>query len=198
MQVVKASFGLDEVLTADDIKAVVELHLNEFQHVLIGQLGRSFVHYFYQRVIQKDGIFLVYRAEGKVVGFVCGLSNANSFYGMDFYVQVCLAFVKKLPAQPSLWRSGWGHIKRKTREEKTGNAELLSIVVSPDFRKKGIGRTLISHFDDSMKARGVASYNVYTDMEHSTGHRLYDALKFKATASFRIGSLNYKQYIRYL
>lgn len=184
----------------ESIGEIVKLHQEVFQNVLIGQLGNNFTFFLYRRLLSfQDNVILVAIVRKRIVGFVAGITREDRFYNFKFYLVALLFGIQRIVHQPKLFLDLLRYAKRRiVLSEKEKSAELFSIAVASDFQQKGIGKRLISSFDEFMRSYGIRQYKVVTDMPYSLGYKLYETLDFTLDAMVDLYGLTIRRYLRYL
>ncbi len=182
----------------EELRQVVELHKQSFKNVLIGQLGKIFLNYYYKKIWQSpQGVILIYKEDGKVIGFISGLLNDQSFYNIEFYIRSLVGIFMNMFPKPIVILNLCRYIKRNIiLRTHSLNSELLSIAVTEAYWGKGIGRSLVLAFDEYFKNRNVKIYKVFTDLNFSKGALLYEKLNFDLYKEMNLFGLTLRMYIR--
>lgn len=186
-------------LSNSHIDQIAILHQKAFPDVLIGQLGKRFTRYFYEKILyHENGIIIIYTENEKIQGFVAGVTEDNGFYDIKFYLNVMLGFVFNV-FNPSIVLNLLRNIKKMiTLRNDHYSSELLSLAVSSSCQGKGIGTKLVGLFDKHLKSRRVNVYQVFTDMNYSIGYKLYDKLNFILYKEMNLFGLTLRMYLRRL
>jgi len=185
---------------AADIPNIIPLHLESFQHHLIGILGHDFVEHYYRRILASPhGVIFICRDQERAVGFIAGLEKEEGVCDLKFYLLALKGFIINIFRNPEIIPSLAIYIKRMIccRDYKH-KSELVSLSVSREYRRKGIGSTLVNMFEDFLKSRGVLEYKVFTETKHNTGQKLYDARGFSFIREFGVLGMNLKMYLKKL
>ena len=179
------------------LNQIVEMHQLAFSNVLSGLIGNKFLKHYYKLVIEKGFIFGCF-VNSKLIGFVSGLTDEKGFYNIRFYLYAIwgiITHIYSIIVIINLLR----YIKRTINLfNENCKSELLSIVVLDDYRGKGIGKQLVKVFDDYMIKNDVKIYKVFTDMQFSTGYKLYDKLGFSLHRELNLFGLTLRMYLRRL
>lgn len=186
-------------LVDDDIyiNRFVDLHISAFPKVLSGTIGKRFLRSYYRKII-KDGFIIAYINDNGVVGFVSGIIDDKRLYNIQFYFYAILGIISHIYSL-NMIICLIRHIIRTIKL--TGVAiksELLSIVVDEKYRGRGIGKELVESLNNYMMKNGVGKYKVFTDMEYSTGHILYDMLGFSLEKELNLIGLTLRMYVKEL
>lgn len=165
---------------SSDARQVAVLHIQTISEGFLPKLGLGFLTSLY-RFLVKNELVLVYKEEDRVLGFVsCALSSKGIMKRFIFsspagVFKLVVALLKKPKLisplsetyrAPSLSESG---ISTKNEMPET---ELLSISVSPQAQKGGIGSQLLDALEAELKSRGIDKYKVIA------GEKLVGANKF--------------------
>ncbi|OWY71172.1 hypothetical protein B7486_11255 [cyanobacterium TDX16] len=157
-----------EVSSADDVATiaqVVDLHMDAFPHGITTQLGRHFVFEYYVAMITSLGASLwVAELDGKVCGFLGCAADRKLFEkahrsGVVRFQALWRFITFRLNPFAIIRALKKKRLSKKFREP----AELLSIVVSPELRRAGVGRRFLKVWSEKMAANKVDSYIVFTD-----------------------------------
>ena len=155
------------------------LHHQTINEGFLPKLGPGFLTSLYHFLIKKE-VVLVYKEDSQVLGFVsCALSSKGIMKRFLFsspagIFKLMLALLKnpKLISPlletyraPSLSQSNFS-------EAEIPETELLSISVSPQAQKGGIGSKLLDALEAELKSRGIDKYKVIA------GEKLVGANKF--------------------
>jgi GNAT superfamily N-acetyltransferase len=188
----------NRIIRITDVKyldEIVALHMNAFRNVLSGQTGKLFLRHFYKRIFRQGFVFGEI-SDGRVSGFVAGMTDDNSFYDLKYYFWAGLGILTHIYS-PAVIRSLVRHIRRQMafRDIKI-KAELLAIAVREDMRGRGIGISLVNALENHFDEMHIPVYKVYTDMLFSTGSRLYEKLGFEFFREVNLFGLPFRLYIK--
>lgn len=173
-----------------DLPEIIQVHLSSFPNFFLTFLGHGFLRLLYRNIARDpEGIALVAEAEGKVVGFVAGVTRQTGFYRRLLKRQV-LAFawaamgaaLRRPTIIPRLWRA----LRRPgDAAESDTEACLMSIAVAPEFQGQGLGKQLVEAFCQELIARGESAVCLTTDRDQNeAANQFYQGLNFKLTRSF--------------
>jgi len=177
-----------------DCLAVAELHLNGIGTGFLTRLGVPFLIKLYEAAqVSKHALLFVSNSEGGAIdGYISATVNTGKFY-TDF-----LLSRYSIGAIPALFRfllssraTGVGGQKRqkenpfvkclesllypfKKKQEITCEAELLSIVVDPEARGKGIADELLNELKQRLLERGNDRFKVVVGSENLRACRFYE------------------------
>lgn len=148
-------------LTSANVTKVASIHRTELSGFL-PLLGKKFLAKFYEHSMDIPELFtFVAKQDGRVVGFVTGVTNPNGLY-------------KKIIFRDPLWfglfflRYFVTHPHRVVTMIKTllypgfssNEAELLTLAVDNNYRLQGIGRKLLQKTSEEFKKRGIHSFRI--------------------------------------
>lgn len=150
-------------LSNKDIPQVVKIHMDEL-HGFLSQLGEDFLYKFYQVSLSIPEMFTVVEKENEqILGFVSGASSTKGLYkkiiSRDFlsFVSIFLRYFVTHPE--SIVKS----LRTLTYPGfKDDGPELITIAVSRDRQRKGMGRKLFSEAVKEFKKRGFKKFRVST------------------------------------
>ncbi len=176
-----------------DIADVARLHVDSIDEGFLSTLGDRFLRRLYARIGASPDAFLIVVDAGQgqsVLGFVAGTTSVRRLY-RDFMVRDGLAAA--LTAAPQLLRSvpravetlryGAGGSGGATRP---GEAELLSMAVSEDARRRGIGVALVEGFVAAATRMGATSARVVVGAANRPAVALYERCGFREPQSVEV------------
>ena len=171
-------------MKSEDLDSVVRIHLEAFPGFFLSFLGSSFLRELYISIISDpSGLAYVSVDFDNVNGFVAGTDNP-----VDFYQRLL---------RKRWWRFAWAAsfsaLKRPTiilrliRSFSRGQqpdvrencATLMSIAISPEAQRNGIGRSLVKVFLQEALNRKLMYVNLTTDkFNNEAVNRFYQNLGF--------------------
>jgi len=168
----------------------VAIHLESFPGFFLTFLGQDFLALLYQNIHRDpDGIVLVAAGDGKIEGFVAGVTRQAGFYRRLVekhkwaFAGATLGAVLRRPAiLPRVFRA-----LRRSEDAQQASAEacLMSIAVRPECQGRGIGRELVEAFCRELSGRGIRAVCLTTDRDHNDGvNRFYQRLGFTVGRSY--------------
>lgn len=174
-----------------DLESIVRLHMASFPGFFLTFLGPRFLRMLYRQFIERDsGAILAAEADGRLCGFVGGVTQQAGFYSqlvranlIGFAWASTGAIMRRPAVLPRLLRA-----LRRSSEAKESAAEacLMSIGVDPQTEGKGIGRALVQAFCTEMARRGCPAICLTTDkVDNERVNRFYRGLGFVVTREFR-------------
>jgi len=157
----------------EDIRDIVEIHLESFQGFFLSFLGPRFLSLYYLSICSTpEGIGFVYlNSAGKPVGFVAGSSNPRGFYSrllkrdwLRFSFASLGAILKKPWVIRRLFRALLHPSGNPIGDEVAG---LFSIGTLPELQGTGIGKKLVQSFLDEARRRGCKKVFLTTDRDRN-------------------------------
>jgi GNAT superfamily N-acetyltransferase len=82
--------------------------------------------------------------------------------------------------------AGWIHIFQTVRLESGAFFEIGGLVVAEEYRRKGIGRLLVTHAKDSCSRTTVTSLRVRCNVKRKEAHDFYRSLGFSETKEQKV------------
>jgi ribosomal protein S18 acetylase RimI-like enzyme len=146
---------------------VVAIHLAAFPNFFLSFLGPRFLRVFYGFIVS-DGIAIVALSDGKLAGFVAGVSEPRLFYRRLMrrrFVRLALAITPTVLRHPSTLARVALRARQRTGADghEPEGAELMSLAVDPGQEDRGIGRALVAAFIKRVGASGEKRLWLTTD-----------------------------------
>ncbi len=166
-------------LSNDEYARVAFLHLSNIREGFLSTLGLPFLSILYKAIDESEkGVLIVHRVDNLIVGFVSGsegmrpiylrlLKNFPSLLRALFPALFDAAKVKKIVELLFLQR------EVQSDSYQTAKAELLSIVVVPEFRGKGIALSLYQRLCRHFAQKGIVSFIITVGDDLDSAHRFY-------------------------
>ena len=175
-----------------DAPAMAALHRSELPDGFLSSLGDAFLVRLYRRVVRSSRSFAIVAStdELAVAGFVAGTEDTGLLYRQFLALD---GLVAGLAALPQLLRSPQ-RVLETLRYGSSGAkepsdlppAELLSLAVVPEARRRGVGRALVGSFQLELARRGVAASRVVVAASNAAAIDLYRACSFRRVQSFEL------------
>lgn len=189
------TWQLVRLTDTEHIDTITGFHVSAFRKVLSGQIGRSFLRYYYKEVMQ-HGIIFMCLENNQPVGFISGITDENYLNTGGFYLRSMMGILTHI-YNPSLCISLLRHIKRLIAFRHVDiRSELLSVVVKESHRGRGMGAQLIKALEDYFIENNICRYKVFTDMKYSTGYLLYEKTDFYLSKEVNLFSLPFRMYVK--
>lgn len=180
---------------------VAVLHRENIRTGFISSLGDEFLKCMYKAIsLEKRSVLLVHIENNEVAGFISGTENIHELRNMirKKCIWVLLKLVIKFLANPISFRKFIETYKYSSASSNVFpfniKAELLSIVVNPNYRKKGIARNLYLELLKFFKSRGVRNFKIIVGAELKGAQRFYERMGAEKIAEFELHKGN-KSYI---
>lgn len=154
------------------IKKVAEIHLQTFQGFFLSSLGKGFLRLMYSCYTKFDKADLLVAKEGdNILGF-CAFSFAMSdFYKYmlksKFFAFSWYAFFAFLKSPKKFFRLFGALLKPRDAKREEKYVELASIGVAPQYKKMGVGSTLIGKVKSLVDFNEYAYITLETDAENN-------------------------------
>jgi glycosyltransferase involved in cell wall biosynthesis/ribosomal protein S18 acetylase RimI-like enzyme len=169
-----------------DLPGIVAIHQEAFSHFFLTQLGRVFLHRYYELVLRyRAGILLVTEGSDGLEGFACGFADPEEFYALmrrrrwSFALPVLSALVRRPSLAAQIVR-GMQRVELQASKRTAQSCELSSIAVSPKAGGRGVGKTLVKAFLDAAWSWGAHHVTLDTDADdNETANALYQRAGFQ-------------------
>lgn len=154
------------------------LHIQGIPTGFISSLGLDFVTALYEAIAEDKNSFGFVAVENdNVLGFIAFTTNLSKLYR---YVVLKKGFkfafilAKKMLSFRVL-KKGWDNIFYPSKMKKMNlpDAELLSIVVAPQGRGKGIAKQLVGAGFQECRKRGIDKFKVLVAVQNEMANKLY-------------------------
>ena len=173
---------------ARDARALAQLHATEIATGFLPMLGPGFMKVLYQALIDwKGSIVLVVDDGGGPVGFTVGVEDVGEFYSHFYKRHGLRAGLAALPrlVRPSNLRRAWETF-RYGQDQVDVPAELLSMVVAPRARGKGLSVMLGARLLEELTERGAHAVKVTVGSENETAIGAYRKMGFQDTERIQV------------
>lgn len=147
------------------ISQVVDLHTGAFSAGITTQLGREFIFEYYVAMINSQGASLwIAESDGVVHGFLGCATDRHAFERAHRSGAArALAMWRFITFRLSPFAVMRALKKQRLARNFPDRAELLSIVVSPEVRRMGLGKRFLNVWSQKLRSAGLDSYVVFTD-----------------------------------
>ena len=173
-----------------DARTLAQLHATEIATGFLPLLGRRFMKVLYSALISwKDAVVLVIEDGGGPVAFTVGVKDVGEFYRHFSKRHAWRAGLAALPrlVRPSSLRRAWETFRYGNAQVEVP-AELLSMVVAPRARGRGLSLMLGARLLDEMAERGAAAVKVVVGSENQTALGAYRKMGFKDVERIQVHS----------
>jgi glycosyltransferase involved in cell wall biosynthesis/ribosomal protein S18 acetylase RimI-like enzyme len=164
-----------------DVRALAELHASEIPTGFLPMLGRGFMRVLYQALIAwKGAVVLVVDDGGGPVAFTAGVVDVGAFYDHFAKRYAWRAMLAALPRliRPRNLRRAWETFRYGQNQAEVPS-ELLSMVVAPRARGRGLSVMLGARLLDELSERGVPAVKVMVGSDNESALAAYRKMGFK-------------------
>lgn len=171
-------------LESKDVEQIAQLHIEGIRSGFISSLGHDFVKALYVAIAQSKKSFgFVAEENGKIFGFITFASDLNKLYRSIIFRRG-LRFVFLLTGKvfrPRQMKKIFQTLFYPTRLRKMNLplADLLSIVIAPEAREKGLGTQLIQKGFQECQRRGIEKVKVLVGADNEPANKLYAKCGFE-------------------
>jgi len=173
-----------------DAVQIANIHHQEINQGFLRKLGKKFLRQLYEAMIILPNSFIVVAEENnQIIGFISGCFNISNFY-REFLKKYLLKvfFISLLKIfNLSILKKSLEILKYPQKEK--GNlpaAELLTIVVLPDFRGQNIAQQIFEKFVAEMKKNGIKQFKVVVGEKLLLAISFYEKMGFKFYSSISV------------
>ena len=175
-------------VTTREARTLAELHSTEIATGFLPLLGRRFMRVLYRALINwPDAVVLAIEDGGGPVAFTVGVKDVGEFYrhfAKRYALPAGLAALPRL-VRPSNLRRAWETF-RYGQDQVDVPAELLSMVVAPRARGRGLSVMLGARLLDELTERGAPAVKVVVGSENETALGAYRKMGFKDTERIQV------------
>lgn len=175
----------------DIYRQVAQLHLEGLNSGFLAKLGPGVLALMYEAIDRAPGSVLLVECEGeRVVGFISGGLGMRPVYRQMLRRPFALA-LSLLPTllHPSRIMQVL-EVLRYGRHAETNTAlpaaELLSIVVAPEARGRGVAERLYRRLLEHFGAEGIAAFRITVGGKLSRAHAFYKKMGAKPVAEIEV------------
>jgi ribosomal protein S18 acetylase RimI-like enzyme len=171
-----------------DARALAKLHATEIATGFLPLLGPRFMKVLYEAMISWRGaVVLVVDDGGGPIGFTAGVVDVGEFYNHFAKRYAWRAGLAALPRliRPSNLRRAWETF-RYGQDQVDVPAELLSMVVAPRARGKGLSVMLGARLLDELSQRGAPAVKVTVGSDNETALGAYRKMGFMDTERIQV------------
>ena len=175
-------------LTKRHARAVAELHRDGIRTGFLSSLGPMFLRQLYAAIPSCPGGFgdVWQEPDGSVLGFIACAESTGKLYKQALLrrgVLMSLPLIRFL-VRPSVIRKIWQTLRYPGEVgPELPAAEVLSIVVSPDARGKGVGKALMQAATEEFARRGIRRIKVAVWAQNAPANAFYRKCGFELAAT---------------
>lgn len=152
-----------------DYKSFAQIHMQAFKGFFLSTLGFSFLCTYYFSCLKSKRTIAIcaYTPDEKIIGFASGSLISKGYHKNIFFssfFRFGISLIKVVFSRPhSILRLINNLDKNNTVEDKGDYSELLSIAILPDYKGKGIGKNMLSVFEQEVFTRDGNRIALTTD-----------------------------------
>jgi ribosomal protein S18 acetylase RimI-like enzyme len=166
-----------------EARLLAALHHDELADSFLAALGPGFLAVLYRRILfDQRSAAIVAESGHRVVGFVAGTDDTRRLYATFVRRDAVRAGVAAGPrlllALPRVVETLAYPRRVGTQQVQLPAAELLSLAVSRDARRRGTGAALVRHLQQDLAARGVGALRVVVAADNEAAVAVYRACDF--------------------
>jgi ribosomal protein S18 acetylase RimI-like enzyme len=156
-------------LEIHNCKDIVKIHKQAFKNFFLTQLGDFFLNVYYKASLKADdcvciGIFDENSLlKGFAIGSLCSKGYHKKLLKNNIF-SFSIVFLYLMFSKPKSLIRLKNNLEKKANEKDDGlYAELLSIAVSTDSKGQGLGKLLLSDFEETLRKHNVKKIALTTD-----------------------------------
>jgi len=186
-------------INSNILDMVVKLHIESLSQGLLSQLGENTLKCFYKSITEHNkSILIVYldNDNNELIGFISGTCNLQEF--KKYFLKNCFTVLIKSLIKNfnfSMIKGIYNKIIYTTNlKEKYDipiKSELISIVVSDKYRKKGLGKELFKELELFFRNREIREFKILVGKDLINSQKFYEKLGAKKLFNY----WNSKNYI---
>lgn len=177
-----------------DASQLGKLHKIEISSGFLSSLNDKFLTLLYENIIDHGVVYVVESPtkSGQIIGFVSCVESTKKFYiaflRRNFIKILPLLFFEifrprfLLKALESL-KAPFKKVDVQESDNKLDCPELLSITVSGDYKRHGLGLILLNSLEGELRRRGVLVYKVVAGESLRSANSFYKKNEFKLHAN---------------
>lgn len=177
-------------ITVQDTPVVAALHIEGIKTGFISSLGLEFVTALYEAIAEdKNSFGFVAIEDDNVLGFVAfsnSLSRLYKYVALRKGFKFTLILARKMFSL-KVFKKVIDNIlyPGKMKKMNLPSAELLSIVVAPQGREKGIAKQLVGSGFQECRKRGIDKVKVLVAVQNEMANKLYLKCGFELVAQIK-------------
>ncbi len=184
---------LKNPIEKDVLSKIANLHKENIKTGFLSSLGDDFLICVYKSIsIAENSILITYIKNNEVVGFISGTLDITeikkNLKKKCFPIFMKLAI--KLVLNPIKLKKLFETYKYSSEDKKSYpfnlNAELLSIVVSPNHRGKGIAPILYKELIKSFKEKNIKEFKIVVGAQLKEAQKFYEKMGAEKVAEFEL------------
>lgn len=169
--------------TRSELKRIAQLHAEGISKGFISTLGIRFLEIFYSSIQSlPGGILIACYNENRITGFVSGTTGADSIYKSLIFKHpfaLALVLLKSMFSIKKIKRI-IETVKYSSSSDKSDRtipaAELISLAVDPEHRRKGIAGILCSSLENEFIRLGFNKYKIMVGSILTDSQKFYESI----------------------
>jgi len=174
----------------EHIPAVACLDRENRRGDFLPALGGGFLRILYDRFLASGEAFgFVVLEKGRVAAFIIGSEDTRLLFRKvirSAFIPLGFHAVPRLLSRPTLIKKLWETFSYPEKGSSAGKAELMVMGTYSAFRRRGLGRELVTALNRELSRRGVVDYQVTAKDKNSSANAFYRSLGFVYEGSFRL------------
>jgi len=166
----------------NDAKIIARIHRKSIKTGFLSTFGDKFLTRLYEFIISSNYcVCYINRLEEKPVGFICISLNSkkmyNDFLKKNLYLATII-FTKNVLSVNRLIKV-FDHLFYNSKKRNLPNAELLSVAVIEDFKRKKIGSKLFNEAMSYFQRNNVNNFVITTGADNIESNEYFKRNKCK-------------------
>lgn len=182
----------------EDCQTVARLHLNNLRTELRGLPGLNLLERYYRALTaSRGGSGYVAKKNNQLVGFICGVWDANNVRQVLFRNNLAALFywgLVHLLSNPRMFRQFWKQLRGHGRFPEEGY-ELRPIAVDRGARKAGVGKMLLEAILLDARQRGFTQIYLFTEEDNEEANEFYQHTGFQLMGKIKAEQISYLKYV---
>lgn len=163
-------------LTTDDTQQIAQLHARGLADDFLPQFGVRFLQVLHTKLLHLPQVIgYGYFENDILVGFIIGTTNTSISISQALrhgLLQLAPLIVGRLITHPHIIKNIW-QSTRYGQQQSHPKAELLIIVITPHFQRKGIGKKLVSQLRNAFRRQNIKMFRVGTTSDNQISNAFY-------------------------
>lgn len=182
-----------ELAKKEDALEIAKIHKAEINKGFLSTLSDTFLKNLYLSIIDSNENFcIVAKENGKVVGFLSGVSDLDKFYSnffKKFFFRSFFILFKKFFSLSFIIKA-FETLFYPVKEKELPKAELLTMAVRSEFHGKGIASQMFTEFINEIKRRNITSLKVLVGEDLKPAIAFYEKVGFKFLKNTKVHGNN--------
>jgi ribosomal protein S18 acetylase RimI-like enzyme len=183
----------------EHIRAVVRLDRENRRDDFLPALGEGFLSTLYNRFLTSGETFgFVALENDRVAAFIIGSEDTQLLFRKvirSAFIPLGFHSLPGLLRRPPLIKKLWETFSYPEKSSPVGKAELVVMGTGTAFRRRGLGRALVTALNRELIQRGVVGYQVMAKDKNLPANIFYRSLGFIYEGSFQLYDESWNRYI---